>query len=120
MGLLGTLLLIFMLLHWWHFWIPARFTGRGLEPVVYNGVVMHDSFSLMKYTFSHLWVVIVYVLGCISLMYHLLHGFKSAFRTIGVHNKKWFSIIKSTGIVFSVLVCLLFALMPVAMFLDWI
>lgn len=28
MGLLGTILLIFLILHWWHFWIPARITGH--------------------------------------------------------------------------------------------
>jgi succinate dehydrogenase / fumarate reductase cytochrome b subunit len=40
-------------------------------------------FNLLQFTFSHLWVVIIYVLACISLLYHLLHGFQSAFRTIG-------------------------------------
>ena len=121
MGLLGTLILIFLVLHWYHFWIPARFTGQEyLTAVTYNGVEMHDMFNLMKFTFSHLWVVIVYVLACISLLYHLLHGFKSSFRTIGVHNKKWFSLIKSVGVGYSILVSLLFALMPVAMYLNWV
>lgn len=121
MGLLGTLLLIFMVLHWYHFWIPARFTGQEyLTNVEYNGVEMHNMFNLMKFTFSHLWVVIIYVLGCISLMYHLLHGFKSAFRTIGVHNKKWFALIKSVGVGYSIAISVLFALMPVAMYLNWI
>ncbi len=36
-------------------------------------------------------VVTLYVLGCISLMYHLLHGFQSAFRTLGVPNGKYIS-----------------------------
>jgi succinate dehydrogenase / fumarate reductase cytochrome b subunit len=121
MGLLGTILLIFMVLHWYHFWIPARFIGQEyLTPVEYNGVEMHNMFNLMQFTFSHLWVVVVYVLACISLLYHLLHGFQSAFRTIGVHNGRWFSLIKSIGVGYSVIVCVLFALMPVAVYLKWV
>ena len=33
-------------------------------------------------------IVALYVLACGSLAYHLLHGFQSAFKTIGIHNKK--------------------------------
>lgn len=121
MGLLGTILLIFLVLHWYHFWIPARFTGQEyLTDVNYNGVDMHNMFNLMQFTFSQLWVVIVYVLACISLAYHLLHGFQSAFRTIGVHNKKWVVLIQSVGVGFSIIVPLLFALMPIAMYLGWV
>ncbi|CAN5525862.1 succinate dehydrogenase cytochrome b subunit [soil metagenome] len=121
MGLLGTILLIFLVIHWYHFWVPARFTGQEyLTAVTYNGVEMHDMFNLMKFTFSQWWVVVIYVLACISLLYHLLHGFASAFRTIGVHNKKWFAIFKSAGVGYSVLVCLLFALMPIAMYFNWV
>ena len=28
MALLGTILLMFFILHWWHFWVPARFIGH--------------------------------------------------------------------------------------------
>jgi succinate dehydrogenase / fumarate reductase cytochrome b subunit len=121
MGLLGTILLIFLVLHWYHFWVPARFTGQEyLTPVTYNGVEMHDMFNLMQFTFSHLWVVVVYVLACVSLLYHLLHGFQSAFRTLGLHNGRWFALVKSAGIGYSIVVSLLFALMPVAMYLKWV
>lgn len=121
MGLLGTLILLFMILHLVHFWVPARFTHKGLEPVLYNnGPVMHDMFSLMKITFSELWVVIVYVLGCFSLFWHLMHGFLSAFRTLGVGNKKYITLLNTIGIGYSVLISLLFAVMPVAVYLKWV
>lgn len=121
MGLLGTLLLLFFILHFSHFWVPARFTHQGLDiPVTYNGVDMHDMFSLMKVTFSELWVVIAYILGCVSLFWHLMHGFQSAFRTVGVSNNRYLSLLSNVGIGFSFLVSALFALMPVAMYLKWI
>ena len=77
MGLLGTILLLFFILHWWHFWIPSRFTGVVQASV--GGKEMHDMYTLMKTTFTELWVVIVYVVACFSLFWHLLHGFQSSF-----------------------------------------
>jgi len=119
MGLLGTVILLFLILHWWHFWIPSRFTGVD-EVLLSNGQSVHDLFTLMKITFSQLWVVIVYVLGCVSLAYHLLHGFQSAFRTLGLHNNRYMKMIGSIGIGFSIIVPLAFAMMPVSMYLDWV
>lgn len=123
MGLLGTLLLLFLILHWWQFWIPSRFTHSGILefPVTFsNGQTGHDMFGLMQITFQQWWVVLVYVLGCISLAYHLFHGFQSAFRTLGLRNPRYIRIASSTGFAFSIIVCTVFALMPVAMHLGWV
>lgn len=118
MGLLGTILFLFLLLHWWHFWIPSRFTG--MEAVVYDNKEMHNLFSLMQFTFSQLWVVMVYVIACISLCWHLIHGFQSAFRTLGVSNKKYLSLINNIGIAYAVIISAAFAMMPVSMYLGWV
>jgi succinate dehydrogenase / fumarate reductase cytochrome b subunit len=122
MGLLGTILLLFLILHWWHFWIPSRFTHAGLEaPVLLsNGRVSHDMFQLMKATFSEWWVVAVYVVACISLAWHLVHGFQSAFRTLGLHNSRYLGIIDAFGKGFSIIVPLIFALMPLSFKMGWI
>jgi succinate dehydrogenase / fumarate reductase cytochrome b subunit len=119
MGLLGTIILLFLIIHWNQFWIPSRFTG--VTEVTYdNGQPVHDLFSLMKDTFSELWVVIVYVLGCISLAYHLLHGFQSAFRSLGVRNNRYLRLINGVGVGFSIIVPLAFAMMPVSMYFNWV
>lgn len=122
MGLLGTILLLFLILHWWHFWIPSRFTHAGMETplLLSNGRIAHDLFTLMKVTFSEWWVVILYVLACISLAWHLLHGFQSAFRTFGVHNSRYMKLINAFGVGFSIIVPLIFALMPLSFKLGWI
>jgi len=125
MGLLGTLILLFLILHWINFWIPSRFTGvTDKQDVVlkqtYNGVEMHDLYTLMKITFSELWVVVVYVLGCLSLGYHLAHGFQSAFRSLGVHNKKYNVLLTSVGYGFAIIVPLAFAMMPISFYLGWV
>lgn len=114
MGLLGTLLLIFLIIHLAHFWIKSRFTGLPGEDA--NG---HENlYAVMQITFEQLWVVIVYCLAMISLAYHLLHGFQSAFQTLGLNHKKYTPLIKTTGAVFSIVVPIIFAAMPVAMYLD--
>lgn len=122
MGLLGTLLLLFLILHWSHFWVPSRFTHAGLEypKVLSNQRLAHDMFQLMKETFSQWWVVIVYIAGCMSLAWHLAHGFQSAFRTLGLHNGRYLKMVNAFGIGFSIIVPLLFALMPLSFKLGWI
>ena len=121
MGLLGTLVLIFLIIHWWHFWVPARFIGHPeLTEVAYNGVHMHNMYNLMYFTFQQAWVVVLYVLACGSLAFHLLHGFQSAFRTIGMGNKRWLTIVQSLGLGYSILVPLVFAAMPVVMYFGWL
>lgn len=119
MAILGTLLLLFFIMHWKQFWIPSRFTGME-EVQLPNGKMVHNLFALMKDTFQDLWVVILYVIGCISLGYHLAHGFQSAFRTLGVHNKRYNIMISSIGYGFAIIVPLAFAMMPVSFYLGWV
>ncbi|MHA4807576.1 succinate dehydrogenase cytochrome b subunit [Flavitalea flava] len=119
MGLLGTIILIFLVIHWKQFWIPSRFQDLNEAPIPY-GAPVHDLFGLMKDTFTQLWVVILYVVACISLAYHLLHGFQSAFRSLGVHNNRYLSLLNALGIGYSIIVPLAFAMMPVSMYLNWV
>jgi succinate dehydrogenase / fumarate reductase, cytochrome b subunit len=113
MGLLGTLLLIFLIIHLRHFWYVSRLTDE-----ITSG--QDTLFGEMKEVFQHLWIVIVYVLGCISLAYHLLHGFQSAFQTLGINHPKYTPFINALGIGYSIIIPLIFALMPISMYLGWI
>ncbi len=119
MGLLGTLLFLFLVMHISHFWVPSRITG--LDPVMIEGKEYHNLYGEMLQVFQgNLAVVILYVLGCFALAWHLLHGFQSAFRTLGLTNGRYLALVESAGVLFSVLVPLVFALMPVAMYMGWI
>jgi len=127
MGLLGTLILLFLVLHLYHFWIPSRFGGMAnihvLETTTlgeYANQEAHNLYREMQIVFENLWVVIVYVLGVISLCWHLIHGFQSAFQTLGINHKKYTPLIKGIGIAYSVIICLLFAAMPIAIYAGWI
>lgn len=59
-------------------------------------------------------------LGVISLGYHLLHGFQSAFQSMGWNHKKWTPVVRTIGVWFSIIVPLVFALMPIAVHFGWI
>ena len=118
MGLLGTLLLFFLIMHLSHFWVPSRFTE--LPSTEINGKEVANQYAEILRVFQNPVVVVLYVLGCISLMYHLLHGFQSAFRTLGVPNGKYISLIKGVGFAFAIIVSLAFAMMPVSVYLGWV
>lgn len=114
MGLLGTLLLIFLIVHLSQFWTVSRFTGIPTTDAAGH----EDLYAVMKVTFSNIWFVVLYVLSMISLAYHLLHGFASAFQTMGWNHKKYTPIIKAIGVWFSILIPLIFAAMPVWIYLG--
>ena len=121
MGLLGTIIFLFLIVHIADFWIPSRF--GGLEEVTYAdepGKIYHELYGKMVIVFQNIWIVILYVVGCISLAWHLIHGFQSGFRTLGVHNKRHLALLNGFGWAFSIIVCFAFAMMPISMYLGWV
>lgn len=119
MALLGTLIFLFLIMHISHFWVPSRITGN-LQEAEYRGLEVHNLYLRMFEVFQNPIIVILYLLGVLSLAYHLMHGFHSAFKTMGVYNKKYIALLKSVGFGFTIIVCLLFALMPISMYLQWV
>ncbi len=110
MGVLGSLLLIFFVVHFANFWFPTKvavFTNHE-----------HNSFESMKLVFDQWYFVAIYLVGVGALCYHLLHGIQSAFQTLGINHKNYTPAIKSFGVWFSIIVSLLFASMPIAMHLH--
>jgi len=113
MGLLGTIILMFLIIHLRHFWVISRFTDQitGGHTTLFNE---------MQEVFSHLWIVVLYDLAMISLAYHLLHGFYSAFQTLGLNNKKYTPLIKQVGTAFSIIIPFVFAMMPLSVYMGWV
>ena len=62
--------------------------------------------------------VVLYVLAMTVLSFHLMHGFASAFQSLGVNNPKFTPAIKWLGKAFSIVVPAAFALIPVYLFLT--
>ena len=113
MGILGTLLLLFLVMHLAQFYV-------GTKVALYSGDAPHNLYEEMQEVFSEWWIVALYIAGVIALFWHLFHGFQSAFQTFGINHKRYTPIIKTLGSAYSVIITLLFALMPLAMFFKWL
>lgn len=111
MGLLGTIILIFLLVHLYNFFYRARF--GELDPDINNN---DDLYTLVVSSFHQWWYVALYVLAQIALCYHLLHGFRSSFQTLGLVHRKYTPAIQAIGYAFSIIVSLGFAVMPLYFF----
>jgi succinate dehydrogenase / fumarate reductase cytochrome b subunit len=76
-----------------------------------------DFFSKSKNE-GALFAVLFYVISMVVLAYHLLHGFQSAFQSLGFNHPKYTPLIKKLGAAFAILVPLLFAIIPVIIFMN--
>ena len=113
MGILGTLLLLFLIMHLSHFYV-------GTKIALYSGDRPHNLYLEMQELFTNGWIVALYLLGVAALYWHLFHGFQSAFQTFGINHKKYTPLIKTIGIGYATIICILFALMPLAFHFGWI
>ena len=141
MGILGTILFVFIVAHMSNFWYEYHWgqtpyveyrtdLNTGLttstaitasdytEYVSYvnNGVEITKSKDLYKevaYSFKNWWLVAFYVLAMAALSFHLIHGFQSAFQTLGWNHSKYKPLINFVGVwIFSVIIPIGFAAMP--------
>ncbi|MBK9982588.1 MAG: succinate dehydrogenase cytochrome b subunit [Saprospiraceae bacterium] len=113
MALLGVLIFAFLCIHMGDFWVKMRFTD-SLPLVNYPGHegAVEDIFSRVHVAFQNIWIVIIYVVGVIALAFHLVHGFQSAFQTLGLNHKKYTPLIKGIGWLYAILFPLGFAILP--------
>ena len=99
----GLAILAFIVLHFIDFWFPELNTKYVLGDM--SG--MHDGefryFAELQHKFLPIWRVAAYVLAFVFLALHLLHGFTSAFQSVGITagRKK---ILKNFGVVYSILI----------------
>ncbi len=125
MGPMGIVMLLFLILHLMDFF----FYKIGLKdlsakypqvPVPGSDIEkMDDLFSLVRHEFrDELWHVISYPIFMIAVAVHLSHGFSSAFQSLGLNHKKYTPFIQSLGLAYSIIVPLLFALIPILMYLG--
>ncbi len=114
MGILGTIILIFLVVHIQHFYARSHF---GTMPVqTYDGKEVKDLYNVVAYWFSKDWYVGLYVVCMLALSFHLWHGFTSAFQTLGLNHMKYNPVINFVGKAFAIIVPSLFALIPILMF----
>lgn len=114
MGWLGTIIFIFILVHMYQFWLQMKM--GNLPMATYDGQEVKDLYAIVSEAFANIGYVIFYVVSMVVIAYHLLHGFQSSFQTLGLNHKKYTPFIKAVGIVYSILVPLGFAVIPLYMY----
>ena len=88
----GGFILVFLVIHFIDFWFPEMNTKYILGDMS-GRVNPEDLTSTFRYheelvhKFEPIWRVAFYCLGFVFLSLHLLHGFDSAFQSVGANNK---------------------------------
>lgn len=116
MGILGTIILVFLVVHLKDFWGQMHY--GGIATVDYDGKIVRDIYTVVAYWFDQGWYVGLYVFCMIGVAFHLWHGFISAFQTLGFNHLKYNGLISIVGKAFSIIIPALFALIPIWMFLS--
>jgi succinate dehydrogenase / fumarate reductase cytochrome b subunit len=144
MGLLGSVLFLFIVIHMSDFWYTYKYTDKmqykeyrtdlssGItqsvefaptSPKFENSVSTENNIEIVrvkdlqsrvKHSFTNIWYDIFYVIAMIAVAFHLLHGFQSAFRTLGWTHRKYTPIVEFIGTwLFAVIIPIAFAAMPI-------
>lgn len=95
----GAVILAFIVLHFIDFWFPEM-NHKYIEhlpedPTRYFGELQHK--------FMNPWRVGAYVVAFILLALHLLHGFQSAFQSVGFNNK-YTKCVKIAGKIYAIVI----------------
>lgn len=113
MALLGTFVLFFLCVHMGDFWWKMKMNDLPL--VTYDGYdePIKDLYGRVSIAFDQLWIVIVYLIGLLALAFHLMHGWGSAFQTLGLRHPKYTPLINGLGYAIGIIIPLAYAIIPI-------
>ena len=96
----GLFILIFLVIHMIDFWVPEMnykyIQFNPEDPTRYHEELVHK--------FLPVWRVALYVLGFVFLSLHLMHGFQSAFQSVGARSSKFTPALVKIGNLYAILV----------------
>jgi len=110
----AAIILVFWVIHFADFYFKAKF-GNAAEIMV-DGVIYHDFATEVVDKFKMLPFVIFYIAAFIFLGFHLIHGFQSAFKTLGIDNKKYTPVIQALALVYTTVVVAGFTAIPLVIY----
>lgn len=113
MAILGTLILIFIVIHMKSFWYEMHFGVIGLDP--WGNKDLH---TVTVTAFNELWYVLFYVLSMVVLAIHLKHGVESVFQTLGIKTRRYVSLIHKAAYGFALIVPAAFASIPIYLYVT--
>jgi len=108
----ASIITVFLVIHLFDFYFKAKMFG-DVPLVNYDGKEYHDLGILVIEKFKVPAFVIFYI-GCfLFLAFHLLHGFQSAFQSLGLNHKFYTPLIQGLGVLYTILITAGFIMIPV-------
>ena len=101
----GLFILIFLIIHFIDFWIPeinTKYIQGDMSGLLADGEGFRY-YEELVHKFKPIWRVALYCVGFVFLALHLLHGFMSAFQSVGANNK-YTNALKGFGKAYSILI----------------
>ncbi|MGB0166064.1 MAG: succinate dehydrogenase cytochrome b subunit [Luteibaculum sp.] len=99
----GVVILLFLGLHFYDFWIPeinTKYVEGDMSGLNEAGEFRY--FEELQHKFVSPVRTGLYCLAFIALIFHLQHGFASAFQSVGVNNRKYTPGIKAFGKIYAI------------------
>jgi succinate dehydrogenase / fumarate reductase cytochrome b subunit len=115
----GIMIILFLGLHFYDFWIPeinTKFINGDMSGTM-AGIEGFRYFTELQHKFVSPVRTSIYVLAFVFLALHLMHGFQSAFQSVGFNNKYTPSLQKF-GKLYSIIVPLGFIVIAVFHFIN--
>lgn len=114
MGFLGVILFAFLVIHLSDFWYEYSFTEVPLDEFGHK-----DLFSIVVTSYSQPWYIALNIIAFIALGFHLIHGFQSAFKTLGAFPTRLSRILYYTGVAFTLIMTLGFTIIPIFVYFSY-
>jgi len=119
MVITGIMVLLFLGLHFYDFWIPeikTKFIEGNMSGLNEAGELRFHEELVHKFTDPIR--VGLYILAFIFLSLHLMHGFQSAFQSVGFNHRKYTPIIKKLGKIYAIIIPLGFVIIALVHFFN--
>ncbi len=110
----ALIVLAFLAIHFVDFYFKAKFGGA--EEIMVGEKMMHDLATLVFDKFKMLPFVIFYIAAFLFLGFHLIHGFQSAFKTLGLDNRSYTHTIQVLAIIYTTIIVAGFSLIPLVIY----
>lgn len=116
MGVLGALILIFILVHLVNFWARIKL-GIGAE-VAYDEAGNKDIYEVTYSLFQNIYYVAFYALLAIPLGLHLHHGLQAAFKTLGFYHQPGLDWLARVSLIYAILISAGFGIIPIVVYFQ--
>ena len=114
MGLIGFFIFLFIVVHMANFWARIKL-GMG-ESVPIDAYGHKDVYEVTSSLFHNIYYVVFYSILMIPLGFHLDHGLKSAFKTLGFYHRRGLQLLTKVSLAYALIISILFGIIPIIVY----